>query len=179
MHVDCCSSSESVPGTYQKHILVCISGPKTQCARRSYVLSGNTDLAGLLCANPAMKGVLKWHIDDLRQELTAARFEKYGPTPQQHAEPAVTSTNNVGGRSDGRRWETSPPQETPHTTDDKSAEWPYASASVQAAASLEFDPRATLGDEESLSTSCASGRVASQSFLLPSQTPKSLLAGHR
>lgn len=127
-----------------------------------------------------MKGVLKWHIDDLRRELTAARFEKYGPTRQQHAEPAVSSTNNIRGRwDDGRRWVTSQQQEIRHTTDGTPGEWPYASASVQAVASLEFDPRATLGDEESLSTSYSSGVVASQNDTLPSQTPKRLLAGHR
>ena len=53
---------------------------------------GNTDIAGLLHAEPALRGMLEGHLDDLRQNLTDARFSKHdGPAPAQPAVPQVES----------------------------------------------------------------------------------------
>lgn len=40
---------------------------------RSFVVSGSTDLVGLLHANPVLKGFLEWHLEDLRQDMLTSQ----------------------------------------------------------------------------------------------------------
>lgn len=67
---------------------------------------GSTDLVGLLHAEPALRGMLKGHLDDLRQNLTAARFSKHGgpalaqPTAL-HVESPPAAAAGAGAASDG------------------------------------------------------------------------------
>lgn len=116
-------------------------------------MSGNADMAGLLHADPALKGMLEWHLEHLRGRLTEARFAKYGSAAQPSKGSATTAKYGGEGRKKNL------PQQKKQTgaaSEIHAAEWPYASAAVQAVASVEFDPQATLGDEASFS-SCPSG----------------------
>lgn len=115
-------------------------------------MSGSTDLVGLLHADPALKGVLEWHLEDLRKDLTAARLLKHGTADLQQSNQAA-STMDVGTRANAGGTKLSL-HRRPHATHAGfAANWPYDSATVHGVASIKFDPRATLGDEESLSTS--------------------------
>lgn len=123
---------------------------------------GNDETSGLLCADPALEGVLNWHVEDIRKKATAARFSnchhhhdggcgaQFQTSSQQHPEESARGDRHyimtgISLQQRGRR---------PQASRDRPASeaWPYASVATQQVASIEFDPLATLGDEESLST---------------------------
>lgn len=130
---------------------------------------GNADLTGLLCMEPALEGALDWHIEGLRKKVAAARFPRhdYDSTAQQQesqsqrgqAEETAKMAAYHGGIStrpaghesrDGGARQQQPWQEMRRR---RSADaWPFSFTAAQCVASLEFDSRATLGDEESLSS---------------------------
>lgn len=131
---------------------------------RPYFILGHADLAGLLCTEPALEGVLDWHVAELGKKLTAARFAKYyccggDSTSQRQHLPSKnvkfcqqTERDFHIDRRPGER-PTQHRQRQPQTSRERAMDtWPFSSAAVQGVASVEFDARATMGDEASFST---------------------------
>lgn len=114
-------------------------------------------MVGLLHADPALKDVLEWHLEDLRKEIMAARFSKHAYSISKEMK---RSTPVNDGIKEGRGWKKQELQQTPQTAQERSAvEWPYVCAAVQGVASFEFDSTVNLAEEESLST-CSFGVAA-------------------
>lgn len=61
---------------------------------RSFVVSGNTDLVGLLHANPVLKGFLKWDLKDLLDDMLTSQTALLQKTGQ--AENALCSVPPPG-----------------------------------------------------------------------------------